>query len=427
MGITLRICALALAAATAAVTADPDAQELFDRAREKVLDNARRMPRYTCVENITRTQYQPAVVSPSKRQLVTRVAGCYARQMGGSRGDLLLRGRLRLDVTVVRDGEIFSWAGAGKFETADVGELVGDGASGSGEFGSFLASVFGSAPDEVRYAGLRNSLALFEYNVPVATSNYRLHMTGPARTIGFHGTFSVDPSDGDVQQLVVESGQFDQTDRICSIRHVMDYGRLKIGSGDFLLPEVSTMDAIYRNGQESLNETRYSDCREYVGESTIRFDDADASFRPAASKAVLQPLPSNVRLLIGLSKPIDTETAAAGDPVEGVLLRDVPGKQGALARINDHVHGRILRLQQYMEPPTPRWIVAIRFDTVERDGMTEPIALKPIDDGDRSAQCVRGPVPVVAYQRPKDAGVFVFSEHGNIVLDRRFISEWETR
>ena len=59
--------------------------------------------------------------------------------------------------------------------------------------------------------------------------------------------------------------------------HEMDYHRVKIGSGDFLLPEVTTMDALYRNGAETLNETRYSDCREFVGESTIRFDDVDAS------------------------------------------------------------------------------------------------------------------------------------------------------
>ena len=40
-------------------------------------------------------------------------------------------------------------------------------------------------------------------------------------------------------------------------------------------------------GSETVNETRYSDCREYVGESTIRFDDVDAESGPAAAKAAL--------------------------------------------------------------------------------------------------------------------------------------------
>jgi hypothetical protein len=422
MSVALRSCALLLAVAGAGSTADPVVEELFQLTREKVLDNARRMPRYTCVETISRAQYQPAFGS---------LARCAAPPAGSSRGNLMQRDRLRLDVTVVDDGEIFSWAGAGKFETHDVDQIVGTGgASGSGEFGTFLSSVFGSAPEEIRYAGRRNSLALFEYDVPLATSPYRFHTTGrPGKTLAFRGNFSVDPSDGDLQQLVVESDDFAPRDDVCRVRHVMDYSGVKICSADFLLPEVSTMDAFYRNGEESLNETHYSDCREYVGDSTIRFDEVDAAAGTAASKSTLQPLPPKVRLPIGLSKPIDTETAAAGDAVEGVLLSDVTDrKQRTMAKLNVRVHGRILRLQQYMEP-TPVWIVAIRFETIERDGMQQPIALKPVDDGYRSDRSIRmrGTAPLAAYQRPPGAGVFVFAEHGNIVLDQKFHSDWETR
>jgi hypothetical protein len=417
MSVALRSCALLLAVATAARTADPDVEDLFRQAREKVLDNTRRMPRYTCVETISRTQYRPPD-SPSTCQSLIAM-----RRLAPTHGNPIMRDRLRLDVAVVDGGEIFSWAGAGKFETHDVGQLVGGGASGSGEFSSFLASVFGSAPDAIRYAGLRNSLGLFEYNVPVAKSNYRYRGYSAARIIPYHGTFSVDPADADVQQLVVESDQFAAADGICLVRHVMDYSRVKIGKGDFLLPEVSTMDALYHSGAESLNETRYSDCREYVGESTIRFDDADTAAGAAASKAALPPLPPKARLLIGLSKPINAELAAAGDAVDGVLLRDVAGN---LAKANDRVHGRILRLQQDMAP-WPRWIVAIRFDSIERQGIEQPMALKPVDDGDRVAQRARGRAQPAAVERPEGAGVFIFALPGNLVLDQNFHSEWETR
>jgi len=423
MSVAPRSCTLLLALATTA-GAGPEAKELFNQARDKVLDNGRRMPRYTCVETISRTQYQPPA-SPANCKSPIAVRRT-------SRGNLMARDRLRLDVAVVDGGEIFSWVGARRFETHYVSELAGGGASSSGEFGFFLASVFGSAPDAFRYTGLRNGLAVFEYNVPAGKSNYSYSAYGPGKTAGFHGTVSVDPPNGDLRQLVFESDQFDRSDGICRVQHVMDYSRLKIGSGDFLLPEVSTMDVFYRRGGESLNETHYSDCREYVGESTVHFDDVDAAAGPAVTKAALPPLPPNVRLLIGLSTPIDTEIAAAGDGVDGVLLRDVIDKrQRTLAKADDRVHGRILRLRQYMRP-APRWYVALRFDTIERQGpmstaITQAIALKPVDDGDRSAGRVRAKAPPGALERPEDAGVFVFAGSGNIVLDRNFLSEWETR
>jgi hypothetical protein len=425
MSVSLRSCALLLALATAAGTAEPEVEELFKQARDKVLDNARRMPRYTCVETVSRTQFHPPDSPSTCESLITM------RRLVSTRGRLELRDRLRLDVAVVDGGEIFSWAGAGKFETHDVDKIVGGGASGSGEFGSFLASVFGSAPDAIRYTGLRNDFAQFEYNVPTAKSNYKYRTSGPGRIIGYHGTFSLDPADGDVQQLVVDSDQFAPADGVCRVQHIMRFSRVKIGGGDFVLPEVSTMEVLYRNGAESLNDTRYSECREYVGESTIRFDEVDAATGPAAARDALQPLPSKTRLLIGLSKPINTEIAAAGDPVEGVLLRDaVDRRMATAARVNDRVHGRILRLQQYLDPPAI-WVVAIRFDTIERNSPSgsreQPIALNPVDDGERPAQRVRNPTPQGVMQRPEGAGVFFFTERGNIVLDQNFHSEWETR
>ena len=226
--------------------------------------------------------------------------------------------------------------------------------------------MFGSAPDLIRYLGLRNDSAYFEYNVPRAKSayTYRNSPADPSKTIGFHGSFLVDPADADLQQLIVEADQFEPRDPACRVEQTMNYQRVKIGSGDFLLPEVSTMKALYHNGSESVNETRYSECREYVGESTISFDDVDpVAASAAASKTAARQLPPRTRLLISLAKPLDTEAAAAGDEVTAV---------GAFGGETDPVHGRILRLVEYMTP-TPHWVIAIRFESIERGGATQPL------------------------------------------------------
>lgn len=418
----LRGFAFLLAVATAASTADPVVEELFKQTREKVLDNARRMPRYTCVETISRTQYNPSHNAGTCQALVAM------RKLSPARGLAAVRDRLRLDVAVVDNSEIFSWAGAGKFETNDVGDLAGNGASGSGEFGGFLTSVFGGTPDSIQYVGRRGGQALFEFNVPVSRSTYRLHLSSAAeRLMPYHGAFSVDPADGDLQQLLVETDAFQPGDQVCHVEHVMNYSRVKIGKSDFMLPDVSTMEALYRNGSESVNETRYSECREYVGESTIRFDDVDApAGDSAASKAAVQPLPPKVRLAIALTTPVNTEAAAAGDAVEGVLLRDAVEKKQVFARAGDKVRGRILRLQQIADA-MPRWVVAIRFDTIQRGTNAQPISLQALDEGVRAGPPNRRANLVDTAGKPAGSGLYIFVGAGNLVLDKNFHTEWETR
>ena len=388
MRFALRIGALLLVVSTVGRTADPAVEELFKQARTKVLDNAKRMPRYTCVETVDRTQYTSRSDQSIDLPITGRDAKGFRRGEGESRGARPAAagcrgGGQRRDLLV-------GWGG-GKFESRDVGDIVGGGASGSGEFGGFLMGVFGRETDSIAYAGQRNDLSLFNFTVPLAKSSYHYRSTGPDIKMGYHGTILVDPADGDLEQLVVEPDGFPQNDPVCMVRHEMDYTRVKIGSGNFMLPEVSSMDALYHSGAETLNTTHYSNCREYVGESTIHFDDVDASEAATAAKTPLQPLPPKTKLSIALATPINTEVAAAGDAIDGVVLKS-----------GYKVHGRILRLQQILVP-TPKWYLEMRFDRIERNGVEQPISLRQL------------------------SAPFVFSEHGNLVLDQKLHSDWETK
>jgi len=210
----------------------------------------------------------------------------------------------------------------------------------------------------------------------------------------------------------------------------MDYAYLKIGAGDFLLPSRAGMTVLYRNGEESQNEKRYSNCREFTGTSTLIFDDpAETDPRSEQTKTALKALPPKTRVRVRIDPPISTETAAAGDTITGVVERDVHQKGQVLVHTTDKLRGRILRLEQFMVPE-PRWIVAIRFEAIERDGIEQPMIFAPLDDGDRTRlprTSRRGQAQPVIPERPRGAGVFVFSDLGRLVLDQKFHSEWETR
>jgi hypothetical protein len=436
MRVALAIVTLGLMAGVVAYTEDTPAQILFNKVRANVLDNIARVPRYTCVETINRVVYHPQYGNrPSQ------CAGLIAARAGlSSPGLLVWHDRLRLDVAVGKDSEMFAWAGATSFETGAMNDLAASGATGSGAFSSFLSSVFGRDAEKFRYVGERDTalghLSTYEYEVPLAKSHYQ-YTTGndTTRIIGYHGSFYVIPATASVRRLEVVADQF-PGGSACRVVDTMDYTTVKIGSGEFTLPEVSTMDVLYANGDQAVNETHFSGCREYVGESTIRFDDPDDAKSPAAAaREALKSLPPKTRIRVKIDPPVNTATAAAGDPITGVVEREVKEKGQVVVRTTDKLHGRLLRLEQDMVP-VPKWTVAIRFDSIERDGVIQPVTFRPVDDGDRTPSTVtlsgrRGmspsPVPAASLKRPAGAGIFVLPVAGNLVLDQKFHSEWETK
>jgi hypothetical protein len=429
-------CALIVLVCAAALTADTPAQILFNRLRAKVREDVEKSPRYTCVETVVRTQYRP----PLGGMRANCAAIVAERARLTSPGLETWHDRLRLDVGVGENSEIFSWAGAKSFETGDLQDLALSGATGSGDFGSFLASVFGPDAEQFRYVGEQDTplgrLAAFEYKVPLAKSHYSYRTgTGTNRIVGYGGTFYAIPAKAELRRLIVDAHEFPTGD-VCSVYDTIDYARTKIGSGDFLLPEVSRMDVLYADGQESLNETHYSGCHEFTGVSTIRFDDPEeAGTVAAAAKAALQSLPAKTRVRVRIDPPISSETGAAGDAITGVVEHDVKVRGQVVVRATDKLHGRILRFEQFLVPDA-RWVVAIRFDSMERDGVEQPVTFRAVDDGLRNAPPPRymgrrmqssAPVPDVKAQRPPGAGLFVFYDAGRLVLDRKFESEWETK
>src|SRR5882757_5565506 len=149
MRIVVATGTIAMLLCMTAQTADSPAQVLFNRVRENVRGALQRVPRYTCVQTISRTQNRP--------QYGARPNSCpallAARARLSSPSLLLWHDRLRLDVAVGEKSEMFSWAGARQFETNNLGDLAMSGSTGTGSFSSFLSSVSGPDAQDFRYIG----------------------------------------------------------------------------------------------------------------------------------------------------------------------------------------------------------------------------------------------------------------------------------
>jgi hypothetical protein len=130
-----------------------------------------------------------------------------------------------------------------------------------------------------------------------------------------------------------------------------------------------------QDSRETENTTVYSACREYQSESTIHFDGAPASKNdlPQAPAPPLR-LPPDLPLSLVLATPIDTGTAAAGDPVLETVTSAVldPESQRVLIPARATVHARIVKLEHWPAEPS-RYVIAILLETVEIGGLAMPL------------------------------------------------------
>ena len=199
---------LAFATAACAAVDEPNPAEVLRRVTAKALDSARHLPNYTCVETVTRRYFRPTAPA------VPRACAVLLAGRNHRTPDLVLRpfaiDRLRLDVTMVERGEIFSWAGAARFDDAGIEHLVRYGPMGSGAFGGFLIAVFQVDPGGIAYVGRSSdggrTLVEYSFSVAATASHYKVKMGEAWYITAYSGTFLVDPDSDDIVQMTVRTG-----------------------------------------------------------------------------------------------------------------------------------------------------------------------------------------------------------------------------
>ena len=135
--------------------------------------------------------------------------------------------------------------------------------------------------------------------------------------------------------------------RLQSVSDRMDYARVRIGEGDFLLPESSEVILVDLNGHVDRNQLRFSACRQYTGQSKLSFGDIEpAPLAGPAPKSDVE-LPRNLEITLSLADDIDLEAAAIGDPVKARLRDDLKLGGRLLLAKGAMASGRISRLERH--------------------------------------------------------------------------------
>lgn len=353
--------------------ADPDA--LLQQARVRLQAMARRLERYVCIETVDRSYY----LRVAPRDAAARpdpASGCQP-----AAGELQLEStdRLRLEVTFNESHELHSWPGATGFDTRDVDELIRDGPVSSGSFGGHLAGIFDNPGVTFHYNGEKSeqgkAMLEYGYRVPLAASRMKVKVAGAWLAAAYDGEFRLDRQSLDLERLTVRIHQPPPDAAFCSAATTLEYNLVRVGDGDVLLPRHSELEIVQPAGRETHNETTFTGCREYQAASELVFD------APAGSESAASPragrrrvtLPIGLPVTLALDSPIDTDTAATGDPVSAKVVKPVrsPGSKEDLIPAGAIVRGRIRRVEHHFLPK-PYYLIAVAFNRVEIGGVVAP-------------------------------------------------------
>jgi len=145
-----------------------------------------------------------------------------------------------------------------------------------GEFGSMLMGLFDpEVGASYKWAGRAMAMGVlcqvFEVAVPRAKSNFTLTYNRMGEPTGYTGKVFVDDETGMVRRLTIQGDGLPPTFPLQSPSFALEYGMVRIGTEDYLLPLRSTMQ-VRRGKVVERNESVFREYRRFEASSGIKFD-----------------------------------------------------------------------------------------------------------------------------------------------------------
>ncbi len=417
--------------AAAAFAQQPDSGQVLARARSRLAAAAAVIPKYTCTQTVDRSYFhETRLVARSCDAIVAN------RRAGRDRPALAATDRLRFEVEVADGGyEIYAWPGAGRIDNEKVEQMAGGGPLGTGPFGPFLVDIFSNPIVEFQFLGAKEGLFEYRYRVPLAASHYLVQAGVKFRTTAYDGAFLLDPASAELKQLTTRTQELPPDTASCEATTIMDFSLRQIGAGDYLIPWQTRLQVIGRDAGFTENSTVYTDCHEFRGESVVRFDQPVPSEQNGPRTSVrdrVPGLPPGMPVQIVLDAAIDTDLAAAGDPIFARVGKELidPTTHRILAPAGSAVRGRITHLEHKVEGER-YFLIGIALDTLDRG--SSPLPLYIILDASRQVQDSRtwrdrnGAMTTESRSGFHGGGTFIFpSRDPRYVVPRGYTSNWIT-
>lgn len=256
---------LAAAAALDGQTA-PDPSDILNRARFQIVAAMHRLPKYTCVQTIDRSYFtRPTPIACHQTGA--------EQKSGRTSTTLRVTDRVRVDVSQGEGQEVHSWPGATHFETGDVDELIERGPASTGGFGGYLIDIFDNGGAQFSFVGAKTESGIrvftYGYRVDEELSHYKVRTDNGWVISGYDGTFDIDLASLELLRITVNTLALPRTTGLCEAQSSLEYARVPIGDGDFLLPRESKLHLVHLGTLETNSAAVFTNCRESPAETAL--------------------------------------------------------------------------------------------------------------------------------------------------------------
>jgi hypothetical protein len=195
-----------------------------------------------------------------------------------------------MDVAFVDGKELVAPVGAaGAFQEMDIRRLSYGGVIGTGAFSAVARNLF--VNDNGRTTGwgeeriLETPALRYDFVVPEMQAGYTISSGSATASVGLEGTFWADAETLELLRVEEHAVDIPPGLGIQDTSTTVTYARTRIGASNVLLPRWAETVVINTDGWRGRNAIEFTNCREYVADSVIRFDSVDlAPPAPPAKK-----------------------------------------------------------------------------------------------------------------------------------------------
>ena len=259
---------------------------------------------------------------------------------------------IALEAAFVGGKELYAFPDSPRFEDIPLAQLIGHGTVATGVFAGHTKKIIVDQVGSIVYSGEENvegrRLQRFNYKVPLADSEYSVNNQGQATRVPYYGSFWATAESNELLRLTIRVDELPVDVGVVGFATQIDYQPLPGALEPLLVVDRSRFSMLLSTGVESVSETRFEDCRAFVGSSVLSFDDNSLRYYVERTEALNNfEVPLGTTLPVEITTLIDSDTSRVGDRIEAKLTRNIRLDDGSTIPKGAVLRGRLRRLEFY--------------------------------------------------------------------------------